>query len=92
MLTLYSVLILNRVFLLKGLRPLSSQLLITAITHLQQSLVKYGTISDNKSGMKKLAEFIFELCPYENNGLQNKTTFLCLNLRFKLGLYKLCWD
>lgn len=55
MLTLFSVMVLNKMFPLKGLRPLSSQLLITVITNLKESLVRTQTISCNKSAMKKLA-------------------------------------
>ena len=55
MLALFSELILNKMFLLKGLRPLSSQLLITAITNLQKSLVETRTIFSKKSAMKKLS-------------------------------------
>lgn len=55
MLTLFSVTVLNKMFPLKGLRPLSSQLLITVITNLKEALVKTQTISCNKSAMKKLA-------------------------------------
>lgn len=58
MLTLFSVTVLNKKFPLKGLRPLSSQLLITIITNLKDSLVRTQTISCNKSAMKKLAQFI----------------------------------
>lgn len=55
MLTLFSVTVLDKMFPLKGLRPLSSQLLITVIINLKESLVKTQTISCNKSAMKKLA-------------------------------------
>lgn len=64
MLTLSLVVILNKMFLLEGLRPQSSPLLITVITNLKKSLVKTRTISYNKSAMKKLAYFIFFICVY----------------------------
>lgn len=55
MLTLFAMVILNKISLLRGLRPLSSQLLITVINNLKKSLVGTSSIACDKSAMKKLA-------------------------------------
>lgn len=81
MLTLSSVVILNRMFLLKGLNPQSSQLLIIVITNLKKSLVKTRTISYNKSAMKRSAQFIFFICVYM------KIMGCKIKLHFSLNLF-----